>query len=357
MSRIRILHRFQFAMNLMPVAFFVVLSLLQSKPIEAGVALLYHHVDDSTPFITSISPEQFNRHLDILSNESFSVLPLEQMVSQSIKDDHLKKIASITFDDGYESIYRVAYPLLKERGWPFTIFVTTDLIGTSSLYINWQQLAEMAENGASIANHTLTHNHLIRRKPDEVEADWLARATTEITGATEQLAEHGYQTTLFAYPYGEYNRALSSLVENLGLIGFGQQSGAIGKYSNKAYLPRFPLAGAYAGEAAFKDKIRSLSMPITMADIEPELARNFRPSLKLTFPNPPANLHQLTCYGPNGLMPAADAAEGQIIVTPMTDVPVGRSRYNCTLPRANRFYWFSQLWMRRLDNGAWYPEP
>ena len=46
-----------------------------------------------------------------------------------------------------------------------------------------------------------------------------------------------------------------------GLIGFGQQSGAIGPHSNPLLLPRYPLAGVYVGEAAFRDKLRSLPMP------------------------------------------------------------------------------------------------
>ena len=45
--------------------------------LEAGVVLLYHHVDEDTPAITSIAPDQFNRHLDIIEAEGFTVLPLD----------------------------------------------------------------------------------------------------------------------------------------------------------------------------------------------------------------------------------------------------------------------------------------
>ncbi len=58
-----------------------------------------------------------------------------------------------------------------------------------------------------------------------------------------------------------------------------------------------------------------------------------------------------------------------IIAQATTAVPVGRSRYNCTLlldksssglyenNPAKRFFWFSQLWLRKQDNGDWPEEP
>ncbi|MBT3830072.1 MAG: polysaccharide deacetylase family protein, partial [Gammaproteobacteria bacterium] len=101
--------------------------------VDAGVVLLYHHVDEATPAITSIAPDQFNRHLDIIEAEGFTVLPLDELVKRSMdassgpeKGD--EKIVAITFDDAYRSIYTTAFPNLQARGWPFTIFVATRLI-------------------------------------------------------------------------------------------------------------------------------------------------------------------------------------------------------------------------------------
>ena len=49
------------------------------------VVLLYHHVDTSTPAITSITPTQFDKHLKIIEAEAFTVLPLGQLLENSQK--------------------------------------------------------------------------------------------------------------------------------------------------------------------------------------------------------------------------------------------------------------------------------
>jgi biofilm PGA synthesis lipoprotein PgaB len=341
-----------------------ILPLLVCSTTNAGVVLLYHHVDTKTPPITSISPAQFEKHLQILEEEGFTVLPLSELRQRSMdaSTDGARKerIVAITFDDAYLSIYKNALPMLKARNWPFTVFVATEPVETGQpFYMSWNQLRELTEHGGEIANHTHTHTHLLRLEAGENEEAWLARIKWEITTASELLSKHGFESTDFAYTYGEYNAALLQLVTDLGLTGYGQQSGAIGPGSNPALLPRFPLSGVYVGEAAFRDKIRSLAMPIEFPTVEPLVTDTFKPELHLKFENAKVNPSRLTCYGPGGLMPLSEISDAHIIATALKDVPIGRSRYNCTLPSElrGRFYWFSQLWIRREDSGEWYEEP
>lgn len=325
---------------------------------NAGVVLLYHHVSDDTPAITSISPAQFEKHLKILQAENFSVLPLDQLLSRALEGEGEQLNVAITFDDAYRSIYTTAYPMLKSLNWPFTIFVATKYVSDSNPhYLSWDQLSEMANNGVTIANHTHSHGHLTRRLPNETPQNWAIRIRAEINDAEKILFDAGFTSRLIAYPYGEYDLDLLTLIHSMDMIGFGQQSGAIGPYSNPLLLPRFPLAGVYVSENAFRDKIRSLAMPIRHPDIEPLITDNAMPPLPLSFVDETIDTDRLTCYGPGGLAALSETGPGQITATPMEEVPVGRSRYNCTLPKGNRFYWFSQLWIRKLDDGSWYAEP
>ena len=44
-----------------------------------GVILVYHHVSTATPPSTSISPEDFEKHLHYLKENNFNVIALNQM--------------------------------------------------------------------------------------------------------------------------------------------------------------------------------------------------------------------------------------------------------------------------------------
>lgn len=321
--------------------------------------LLYHHVDGSTPPITSIQPAQFERHLQILEEEGFEVHPLDELVRSAMSgEDPASKRVAITFDDAYISIYETAFPMLKARGWPFTIFVATDYVSdTNPHYLSWVQLQEMHDNGASIQNHTLSHAHLLRLDAGETQEAWRSRVRQEITGAQAALKARGYESTQFAYTYGEYNLEILAMLADTGLQGFGQQSGAVGPYSNPLLLPRFPMAGIYVGENAFRDKIRSLALPVSQPEPEPLITDTLRPVLELSFQES-VNINRMTCYGPGGLANIALTGNQTARVVPAADLPVGRSRYNCTLPAGDgRFYWFSQLYIRKRPDGSWYPEP
>ncbi len=334
----------------------------------SGVILLYHHVDTGTPSITSISPKLFTRHLDILAEKGFVVLELEKLVNESLhpaKADRTgsSKQVAITFDDAYISIYTNAFPILKARNLPFTIFVATDFVSdTNPAYLSWAQLREMSEAGATIANHTRSHTHLLRHKPGESEAARQARVVGEITSARDELTWHGFESRLFAFPYGEYDLHALQTVRDLGFTGFGQQSGAVGEYSDPALLPRFPLAGSYASEDTFSEKILSLGMPAIVNQVDPLVINNLRPDLILNFPaSTNTSAARLTCYAPGGIAEMIVIDEQTVRIRARTNLPVGRSRYNCTLPNSSgdglRFHWYSQLWIRKQINGDWYPEP
>ena len=117
--------------------------------------------------------------------------------------------------------------MLSERQWPFTIFVAPKLVGLNRQYLSWDQLKEMQAGGATIANHSLGHEHLIRLEPGENEADWLARIKANTLAAERVLTEQlGVRPKLYALPYGEYRPSLVQQFHEMGYTVFGQQSGA-----------------------------------------------------------------------------------------------------------------------------------
>ena len=105
-----------------------------------GVILVYHHVSTGTPPSTSISPEDFEKHLHYLKENNFNVIALNQMVETLKAGEQLPdKAVAITFDDGYISIYDTAFPMLQSYGFPFTLFLSTGPIDRQQQnFINWE---------------------------------------------------------------------------------------------------------------------------------------------------------------------------------------------------------------------------
>ena len=71
----------------------------------AAVILQYHHVSTDTPASTSIAPAQFEKHMQYLKDNGFTVVPLSKIVeSVQNKQALADKTVAITFDDAYLDI-------------------------------------------------------------------------------------------------------------------------------------------------------------------------------------------------------------------------------------------------------------
>lgn len=121
-------------------------------------------------------------------------------------------IVSLNFDDGYESVYQNAVPLLKRAGIPASFYIITSTYKKNSPnYMKQQQILDLAAQGHEIGVHTRTHPHL-----PEIAAE---KAVGEIRGARDDLKDLGIHARTFAYPYGEYNESIVRDVEQLGFSG------------------------------------------------------------------------------------------------------------------------------------------
>lgn len=325
---------------------------------DHGVIILYHHISKNTPFITSISPEDFEQQMQYLEDHAFRVWPLPKLVDalrnrREIPD----KVVAITFDDNFRSVYQQAFPRLKERGWPFTIFVSTDAVDHDfNMQSSWAQLREMAKYGATIANHSADHAHLLQYLPGETQQAWETRVTRDIQQAQRRIREEtGQQHHLFAYPYGEFNRPLAQLVQRLGYVGIGQQSGPVGYDYPGLALPRFPFAGNYTALDDFALKVSTIPLPVASVSSEdsPLAYDDDRPSLTVTLAAGDYPARSLHCYGSGqGALKLQWLLHREVKISPRQPLPVGRSRYNCTLPTGlktdgkMRYYWYSHPWIR-----------
>ena len=129
-------------------------------PQGSATILAYHHVSESTPPSTSVSPAQFREHMQYLK-ENHTVVALDTLINLIQSGEIIpERAVAITFDDGFANILTNGHPILREFGFPYTIFVNTDKVGSHQKQLSWKQLKKMSEEGALIANHYLDHRHL-----------------------------------------------------------------------------------------------------------------------------------------------------------------------------------------------------
>ena len=330
------------------------------------VILQYHHFGKNTPRATSVTPEEFNGHINYLETNNFSVLPLKFVIdSLRSKKPLPDRCVAITVDDAYISVYKEAFPRLQKIGWPFTVFVNSEQVDQGSqMYMSWEQMREMAKAGVAFENHSHSHAHLIRRKKEEGKDTWWSRVENDISTAQQRIvSELGQSPQFFAYPYGEYNKELKKVINRLGLTAFGQQSGPAWTGSDFLLLPRFPMAAGYASMSQFTTKVRSLPLPVVDASPDEPLFGDdeWQPILTIRLAAGDYRKNQLQCFvSGQGLAELKWQDETNSIVEVRAKKPlnVGRSRYNCTAPSltGDRYYWYSHAWIRKNKDGSWYRE-
>lgn len=330
-----------------------------AEPSPHAVVFMYHRFGESAYPSTSVTMDQFRAHLDYLDQAGFHVWPLDKLVTALQKGYPVPdRTVAITVDDAYESVYTRAYPLLKAHGFPFTVFVSTAAVDKNlPAFMNWEQMREMAKHGAHYANHTVSHAHLLDRKPKESDTAWQRRMRDELTQAQARLHQElgddvNESPRLFAYPYGEYDAALAGLVTEMGYVAFGQESGAIGLPFDARALPRYPINEHFADMDGFKLKANTVAMPVeSVTPWDPTVVPDAdAPRMRITLSGDAGlRLGALACYYQGRKVALEWTTPGKVFeLRDPASLGSGRTRYNCTAPRRadGRYAWYSHLFIR-----------
>jgi peptidoglycan/xylan/chitin deacetylase (PgdA/CDA1 family) len=120
-------------------------------------------------------------------------------------------IVCLNFDDGFQSVYDNALPLMNQYGFRGTVFVNSGKVGQVNL-LNWQHLEQLKTMYHwEIGGHTLYHEVLADLSPAEAEHT--------ISADYQNLSEHGLEPVSFATTYGycpiEYYPVISDYYSNI----------------------------------------------------------------------------------------------------------------------------------------------
>ncbi len=190
--------------------FFIILSSsVQANNIKnSAVVFMYHKFGISKYPTTNITLDQFNKHLEEFSQPKYNVRSLNYVLDTIINDGDLpNNTIGISVDDADRSFLTAAWPKLKEKGFPVTLFVTTStIVENNKNYLNWDEIRQLKAEGVEIGAHSHTHEH---------SADYtLEELRKEIEKSNKIfLKEIGKTPDLYAYPYGEADEKIFDLLK------------------------------------------------------------------------------------------------------------------------------------------------
>jgi len=175
---------------------------------ETLIVLCYHEV-------TAQQKQNFIRQLDILKNKTQPVFADAPFLESTT----LQRVA-VTFDDGFANLLENAFPAMKEKNIPATIFIPSACLGKEpswlkhtnhenehEMLMSEQQLKKISDQ-ILIGSHSFSHADLTNESVD------VKNELIQSKQHLETLLKK--EITLLAFPYGRSNEASRNIAKNLG---------------------------------------------------------------------------------------------------------------------------------------------
>lgn len=142
---------------------------IDARPAAGATLLIHHRVGGGTRDELDLPLDALEAQLDELIEGGHDVLPLDVALDRLDAGDRSPSVV-LTFDDGFADVHDHAWPLLRDRGMPFTLYLAAGLVGQTMRWegstaasqgapaLTWDQIGEMHESGlCTVANHTWDH--------------------------------------------------------------------------------------------------------------------------------------------------------------------------------------------------------
>ncbi len=189
-----------------------------------GLTMLgWHRIGPAGDGLTT-SMDQLRHHLDTIEEWGATVLPMDEAYHRLRAGTLPPRAVVLTFDDGYASVVEQAWPELRERGLPATLYAVSGYLTSRSRFpwdhrhsaasdltrlVTADELRDVADDGLDVGSHTVTHRWLPGLTHDEV-VDEVHRSRAEL----EDLLQR--PVTSFSYPMGGWTESIRVEVERAG---------------------------------------------------------------------------------------------------------------------------------------------
>lgn len=202
---------------------------MKKKKLDKQLAVLAYHKIGGPPAdgwdTWHYIPEAiFVEQMKLVHNSDWSVIDLTTVLAGLDKPEIMPdRGLLLTFDDGYQMIRTVAFPILQQFGFPAVCFVPTDHIGRLNTFdegiepiepmCNLEDLRKLDRNGMEIQSHGVTHYWLSLLDHESLKREFVQ---------SKQVLEEGLGKPIevFAFPYGDSGRCADAVDSALRQAGY-----------------------------------------------------------------------------------------------------------------------------------------
>ncbi|MEG0171127.1 MAG: poly-beta-1,6-N-acetyl-D-glucosamine N-deacetylase PgaB [Acinetobacter sp.] len=216
----------------------------------------YHEITDHKDALIpsyAVTTQQFSEHIDWLQKNGYHFINVDQLLkAHQGKYTLPTKPVLLTVDDGYQSFYQNAYPIIRAKKIPVVLAVVgswlepkadqkVDFGGdeiTRNKILSWNELKEMQNSGfVEIASHSyhlhrgvtanpqansepaaITRIYDLKTKTYESDASYRTRVYQDLKKNNDLLKAHGLRSPrVMVWPYGRYNMQLVQISKQLGM--------------------------------------------------------------------------------------------------------------------------------------------
>jgi peptidoglycan/xylan/chitin deacetylase (PgdA/CDA1 family) len=202
-----------------------------------GMHAIEDHIENPIELYTG----HFDKLCRVLKEYGYETITLMELLDYIDNGNALpEKPVIITSDDGFQSVYTNAFPILKKYNYRMTVFLVTGVVGekvserkTNEYFeegnklgspirplLVWPEIKEMYEYGCEFQSHTVNHKRLGIASDEAV--------LYELMQSKEDIESHiGNEVLFVALPKGNYNADKTHLFVEAGYRGLLRHAGGV----------------------------------------------------------------------------------------------------------------------------------
>lgn len=213
----------------------------------------YHDLAENLPETAMrMHTSKFRKQMETIRQLGIKVITLEEFTAWKIHGTPIPaRSILITFDDGWKSVYTDAFPILKEFGFPYTVFLYKNYVDGGGKALTTAMIQEMlAAGGLSIGSHSVSHPYPLtvknfRKKGGDIYDNYLRKEM----GESKRFLESKFPASkinTYAYPGGFFTEEMLKLGGEFGYdCLFTVLPGKIKRSLPNETLPRNIILGNY----------------------------------------------------------------------------------------------------------------